>query len=107
MIFKVNLKEKDEEKLVATLQKLQTTERQTKHAKFTELFKKLRDCDVSYIMSKKRKNLVDFIVYKDVKMKLIWFNNDVYLQMPGGSREYGISFANKILTEKTIDICVD
>ena len=88
MILKVNLKEKDEEKLVAT-------------------FKKLRDCDVSYIMSKKRKNRVDFIVYKGVKMKLIWFNNDVYLQMPGGSREYGISFANKILTEKTIDICVD
>lgn len=103
----MNLKEKDEEKLVATLQKLQTTERQTKHAKFSELFKKLRECNVSYIMSKKRKNLVDFIVYEGTKMKLIWFNNDVYLQLPGGNREYGISFANKILTKKSKEKCVD
>ena len=103
----MNLKEQDEQKLVATLQKLQTTERQTKHAKFTELFKKLRECDVTYLMSKKRKNLVDFIVYKGIKMKLIWFNNDVYLQLPGGSRKYGISFANEILTNKKVEICVD
>jgi hypothetical protein len=98
------IKEHDRDKLAKVLAVLQRDEKDKKHKAFSSFLKELEDEDVTLIMSKKRRNLVDFIVYKEKKMKLIWFNESVYVDYLNGSREHSKSFINGL---KKKEVCVD
>lgn len=108
----MDLKEDQEKKLMDMLARLGNSEKKDKANKFGDFFRELKSLPVTLIMSKKRKTLVDYIIYNEKEIKPIWFNQDIYVDLGNGSREYGKSFITRlkkinINTAKTKEECVD